>query len=237
LTDIDELNRRTVRTEIAYLAAKEAYLFAVEAQTGPDELAAAARHVVAAAQAHHDADWELHEALEKTEADPEEVRHAEACVDTASTVLDLWEEVVAAHEGRLTHAEPEWRALTAREREVLDFLLADDFPSADELRAQVEVARARRYNRNAPSLEFKVDPLAASPAELCSEPVAVETQTSPTQRAAGKPWYELRLFAAGGYIYQLYCDGEYELDDFPPLDLFDPPRPFPDAEWEEDPDA
>jgi hypothetical protein len=55
-------------------------------------------------------------------------------------------------------------------------------------------------------------------------------ETAPAQLAAGKPWFELRLFAANGYVYQLYCDGQYEPDDFPPLDLFEPPHSFPDAD-------
>jgi hypothetical protein len=237
VTDIDELQRRSGRSARAYVAAVRVYLVAVEENRPTDELATAARHVVAAAGAAHDADWELHEALEEVGAHSEEVSDADASVQTASELLELWEEILAAHEGRLTHPEPEFRALTSREQEVLDFLLADDFPGAEELRAQLRVAKVRRYDRNAPSLDLEVDPLSAPPADLPSEPVVVETETSLAQRAAGKPWFELILFAANGYVYQLYCDGQYDLDEFPPLDFFAPPRAFPDADTDVQEDA
>jgi hypothetical protein len=225
LDEIDELRRQSVLAENAYLQAKRAYLVAVETSTSTDMLGMTAEHVASAAHASATANWELCEALEGAGADEQELVAARSDAGTSDTVAEIWDELVAAHEGRLPHPEEQWRPLTQREHEIMELLLSVEFPGVDELRTQARVVKARRLDRNSPTVELQVDPMNAPPAELACEPVAVETETRPKARAEGRPWYELYLFASKGYMYELHIGGEYDLDEFPAADLFATPRP------------
>ncbi|MCR6489901.1 hypothetical protein M8542_44525 [Amycolatopsis sp. OK19-0408] len=65
------------------------------------------------------------------------------------------------------------RELTPREREVLTFLLAGDFPGAAQLRAQAETARVTgQCGCGCPTIDLEVD--ATLPAADLEEPVEAD---------------------------------------------------------------
>jgi hypothetical protein len=112
------------------------------------------------------------------------------------------------------------RPLSAGERDLLDFLLAGDFPGAEELRGQARHAEVvGRCECGCPTIDLAIDRARARPAQV----VARVPVSAP---GAGMAPFEILLFVDDdGWIYSL----EYVAHTgtppahLPPRSAFDPP--------------
>ncbi len=116
------------------------------------------------------------------------------------------------------------RALTAREAEILDFLLSAEFPSVEALRAQRKVVRlVGRCDCGCATIDLSVQPEKAPQSDDRSWEPVVEAQS---RHDEGFPPYELLLFARDGWLSGLEIV-VYEEDsgpsEFPPPNAFNSP--------------
>jgi hypothetical protein len=113
------------------------------------------------------------------------------------------------------------RPLTAREREVLDFLLSAEFPGVERLREQAGGARVASEPRDCcPSLKLVADVTRARPASVRDEPVVVGAGSK------SKEW-TLLLHVRDGWLDEMelvhYTDDVPA--EFPSPDAFETPVP------------
>lgn len=111
------------------------------------------------------------------------------------------------------------RPLSPRERDVLDLLLAQDFPGREIFAAQVEAAEVIGGCRDCPcpSVELRVDP---SLAEVGPHDPNVAGHL-PLPPQASTPAGDLILFHDKGWLAYLEYSA-HDPDDLPPRDLPDP---------------
>jgi hypothetical protein len=117
------------------------------------------------------------------------------------------------------------RPLTAREREILEFLLSVDMPGVEELRSQVEFAVARRWSDTDASIYLLVDRARAPRAVLPSSswPHLIEAWS---REELSDRIFELQLSAADGWLDMIEIIDVAETgwpDVFPPPGDFAPP--------------
>jgi hypothetical protein len=118
------------------------------------------------------------------------------------------------------------RTLTAREREILDFLLTVDMPGMEELREQAKTALAERVGARDPGFALYVDKETTSPSPLRARPLIQAF----TMRKDVDSLYELLLWLDDegwlSYVeFTVFGDAEW-LEELLPASDFDPPQPF-----------
>jgi hypothetical protein len=133
------------------------------------------------------------------------------------------------------HATPDGterptRPLSAREREILAFLLSVDVEGMDELRKQADVVVARPWTCGCASVDLVVE--GAAPRSSISTRPAVESAT--VEREDPEQTFDLLLWVEDGLLSGMeivdYGDKHGEHSQvFPPPDAFEPPRPRPHA--------
>jgi len=119
------------------------------------------------------------------------------------------------------------RPLTAREREILDFLLSVETAGIEELRQQADHARVVPWSCGCASIDISVDQGAApTPSAIAISP-AIESQTK--QKDDLELFFELLLWVDNGFLsgveivdYSETHGGASRV--FPPASDFDPPR-------------
>jgi hypothetical protein len=119
------------------------------------------------------------------------------------------------------------RPLTARERDVLDFLLSVKGPGVAELRGQATHATARPWTCGCASVDLMVDRTTSSPTTLRARP-AVEAETLDRESLDGV--FDLLLWVSDdGWLDAIeivdYLERhEDSPDELPDPSLFGPPR-------------
>jgi hypothetical protein len=121
-----------------------------------------------------------------------------------------------------------YRALTEREREILDFLLTTDLPGIGELREQAETAVAVRYSSRDPSFGLWLDREGPQPSSARTRPL-IQTYT---KWQGAKDLYSLILWVGDDgslgavELTPLHADWPAVL---PPPSDFGPPGPYDPA--------
>jgi hypothetical protein len=124
-------------------------------------------------------------------------------------------------------AREEYRALTTRERKVLELLLSVDQPGLVELRVQARFVEAARWNCGCASFDLKVDHERA-PRSTVTAGAAVETTTR--EQADPNGTFDLLLWVDDGWLASVeivdYVDhhGEESPDEIPPPGTSNEPR-------------
>jgi hypothetical protein len=119
-----------------------------------------------------------------------------------------------------------YRALTEREREILELLLTVEFEGIEGLRRQVPHARGARWNCGCASFNLKVDQTKALRSTVTKSPLS---EASSRDRVAPR-YYELLLWITDGWLSGVeivdYVEqhGEQSPKEIPPLDHWDAPR-------------
>jgi hypothetical protein len=116
------------------------------------------------------------------------------------------------------------RALTEREREILDFLLSVDLPGIVELREQAKTALAVRWAEWDASFSLYVDREATRPAPLRTRPL-IEAYS---KRRDFEHMYDLLLWVdKEGWLSSVegYPVGDVWPEELLPPSEFDPPEP------------
>ncbi len=120
-----------------------------------------------------------------------------------------------------------YRALTGREREILEMLLSVEAPGIEELRAQVPFASAARWDCGCASFDVRVDRQRAQQSSITTSP-AIEAET--IEREDYRTTFDLILWVSDGWISGVeivdYVDqhGEESPDEIPPPEAWDQPR-------------
>jgi hypothetical protein len=118
------------------------------------------------------------------------------------------------------------RPLTAREREILDFLLSIEFRGVEELRRQVGVAEVTARMDCCPTIELEVRRQKA-PRSSFDDYLAVEAETKDFGLADAESCFELLLFVRDGWLSSVelvhYGDDVSGLAEFPPPETFERP--------------
>jgi hypothetical protein len=121
------------------------------------------------------------------------------------------------------------RALKAREREILEFLLTVEIPGVEQLRLQVDHARAVPWDCGCASIDLVVDRNAAPASALDT---VIETRTE--KKDDPKRLLDLILWIDDGFLSSVEIADHVEPHGkvskvFPPPSSFDPPRVRDDA--------
>lgn len=118
----------------------------------------------------------------------------------------------------------EYRPLTKREREILDYLLTPEISGVEELRRQVDVAVARPWVEGSASIDLAVDQNRAPRSSVVVSP-ALEAQSK--DRDDPNRLFDLLLWVDDGWLsgIELVEYGDKEPEVFPPPSDFDAPRP------------
>jgi hypothetical protein len=91
----------------------------------------------------------------------------------------------------------DFRPLTPREREILDYLLSVETPGVAELRQQSQVALARRWPCGCASIDLAVDRRRVRPSPITARP-AIEAQSK--EREDPRRIFDLLLWVDGGWL-------------------------------------
>lgn len=120
-----------------------------------------------------------------------------------------------------------YRALTGREREIVDMLLSVDVPGVEELRSQAAHATAARWDCGCASFDLRVDRERAPRSTITTSP-AIETTT--VERDDYRKTFELLLWVDDGWLSGVeivdYVDqhGDESPDEIPPPDAWNKPH-------------
>jgi hypothetical protein len=119
----------------------------------------------------------------------------------------------------------DFRPLTPREREILDYLLSVETPGVSELRQQAEVVLARPWTCGCASIDLAVDRTGARSSPITGRP-AIEAQSK--EREDPKGILDLLLWVEDGWLsgIELVAYGFERHEDanvFPPPADFGPP--------------
>src|SRR5438876_980018 len=135
------------------------------------------------------------------------------------------------HDETHTHApesdtQAAHRPLTAREREILGFLLSVHVPGIEELRGQADFAVARHRAAGDASIYLGVDRERASRSVLAPSHLEIAAW-SRRAKEPGDPYFELSLWANEGWLETIeiipYTDTAWP-EVFPPPGDFEPPE-------------
>ena len=120
-----------------------------------------------------------------------------------------------------------YRALTDREREILDLLLSIEVDGIDELRGQAAHVRAARWNCGCASFNLIVDRAKAPRSTVIRSPLS---EASPREHGDPDGHYELLLWVRDGWLSGVeivdYVErhGEQSPQEIPPLAYWGAPR-------------
>jgi len=129
------------------------------------------------------------------------------------------------------HVREDFRPLTGREREILEFLLSVEIPGIEELREQVPYARAARWGCGCASFNVVID--RDAPRSTITRSPAVEAYSK--ERTDADKAYDLLLWVDEGWLAGVELvdfverHGEQSPEVIPPLDYWDEPRPYKPA--------
>ena len=121
----------------------------------------------------------------------------------------------------------DYRALTSREREILEMLLAVDVPGIEELRAQVPYVKAARWDCGCASFDLEVDRERAPRSSVTVTPT-VEAFTKEQEDLNSS--FDLLLSVRDGWLSGVeivdYVDhhGEQSPEEIPPPGAWNKPR-------------
>ncbi len=117
----------------------------------------------------------------------------------------------------------DYRPLTARQREILDFLLSLELPGVEELRQQAKFTLAKPWDCGCASIDLVVDQEHASRSSITSRP-AIETQSK--ERDDPERIFDLLLWVDDGWLsgIELVEYGFERHEDAP--NVFPPPADF-----------
>lgn len=125
------------------------------------------------------------------------------------------------------HVREDFRPLTDREREILEFLLSVEVPGIEELRQQVPFARAARWDCGCASFDLIVDRERA-PRSAITASAAVEAYSK--ARNDPNKAFDLLLWVDDGWlagveIVDVDQHGDDSPEEIPARDYWDEPQP------------